>query len=664
MAHAITITTNLGDELLFARMTASEHLGRLFSYQLQLLSENGQVDLNALLGTPMTVTMVEDSYTRYFNGIVYEAAQTGFETNDKMRYASYHVTLVPKPWLLTRRVDCRIYTNMSVPDIIKSVLGDIGYADVKVDLSATYPVRDYCVQYREDCFNFISRLMEQEGIYYYFTHTSSTHTMVLADALSAHAAISTFETIPYCPPVHGDKRNEATIGSWGTAQSVHSLQCKLTDYDPLKPKASLLVTGSADYHGITGLDVFDYPGLHVATSDGQRYAQVRVDALNVQQSEYNGSTNACGMTTGALFTLKDFLRNEQNREYLVVGTLIHMEEANYVSGDGGAEPFACTFEAIESSQPYRSMPVAAKPVVVGLQTAVVTGSDTDEDIAVDQYGRVQVTFPWNKPDKANAQSSCPVRVASPWAGKGWGAVSIPRVGQEVVVSFLEGDPDRPLIIGSVYNAANTVPYALPDNKTQSGIVSRSLLGAAADANELRFEDKAGSEDFFIHAQKDMHEEVENDHVVTIDHDETVTIKNDQTFTIQHDRKHTVSNNDTLSVSQDGTTTIGQNFKLSAGSQIELVTGASSIIMKSSGDIEIKGVNITITGDMSVKMEGQTQVGIKAGATMDIGAGASMKVHSDALMDVEGGAMTTVKGAMLTLSADAMTQVSGAIIMIG
>ncbi len=382
MAHAITITTNLGNELLFARMTASEHLGQLFSYQLQLLSENGQVDLNALLGTPMTVTMVEDSYTRYFNGIVYEAAQTGFETNGNMRYASYHVTLVPKPWLLTRRMDCRIYTNMSVPDIIKSVLNDIGYADVKVDLSTTYPARDYCVQYREDCFNFISRLMEQEGIYYYFTHTSSTHMMVLADALGAHVAITGFKTIPYSAG-HGDKRNEASISNWGTAQSVNSLKCQLTDYDPLKPKASLLVTGSTDYHSITGLDIFDYPGLHVATSDGQRYAQVRVDALNVQQSQYNGSTNACGMTTGALFTLKDFVREEQDQEYLVIGTLIHMEEANYVSGDGGAEPFTCTFEAITSSQPYRSMPAAAKPVVVGLQTAVVTGSDTDEDIVVD-----------------------------------------------------------------------------------------------------------------------------------------------------------------------------------------------------------------------------------------------------------------------------------------
>jgi type VI secretion system secreted protein VgrG len=253
---------------------------------------------------------------------------------------------------------------------------------------------------------------------------------------------------------------------------------------------------------------------------------------------------------------------------------------------------------------------------------------------------VQVTFHWNKPDKPNAKSSCPVRVATPWAGKKWGAISIPRVGQEVVVSFLEGDPDRPLIIGSVYNGDNQVPYSLPDNKTQSGIKSRSLLGGTADFNELRFEDKKGSEDFFMHAQKDMHEEVENDHVVTIDHDETVTIKND--------RKATISNNDTIDV--------GKVFKLTAGTQIELTTGSSSIVMKSSGEIQITGVNITITGNSSVKVEGQMQVGIKAGMSMDVGAGVSMKVHSDGTLDV--------KGTMVSAGGDAMTKVGGGIIMIG
>jgi len=668
MAHVITISTDLGDELVFARMTASEHLGRLFSYQLQLLSQNAQVDLRKLLGTSMTVKIDTGTYTRYFNGIVCEAGQTGFEVIDKLRYATYDIVLVPKPWLLTRKVDCRIYNNLSVPDIIRSVLNDIGYADIKVDLSGSYSPRDYCVQYREDCFNFISRLMEQEGIYYYFTHSSSTHTMVLADGLGAHAAIPTFENIAYCPPTQSGKAAVGTVSEWVTARSVNSLQYQLTDYDPLKPKASLLGTRSIDdgssYHSVSGLDAFDYPGTHTLATDGQHYAQVRVEALNVQHSQYHGNTDAYGMSTGALFTLKDFPRSELNQEYLVTGTLIHMEESDYVSGSGSVEAFTCNIEAIESKQPFRSLPTATRPTVIGLQTAIVTGSETDEDIAVDNYGRVQVTFHWNKPDKKNAHCSCPVRVASPWAGKTWGAVSIPRVGQEVVVSFLEGDPDRPLIIGSVYNADNMPPYTLPDNKTQSGIKTRSLLGTAADANELRFEDKAGSEDFFIHAQKDMHEEVENDHVVAIDHDETITIKNDQTANIQHDRKHTVGNDDTLSVTQNGTTSIGQNFKLTAGSQIELITGASSITMKSSGEIEIKGINITITGDATVKVNGQTEVDIKAGATMDIGAGASVKVHSDAMMSVEGGAMTTVKGAMLTMSADAMAQLSGGIIMIG
>ena len=662
MAHQITISSKHDSKLLFARMSATEQLGKLFSYKAQLFSDDLKVDLRRLLGKPMTVQLeTHDGYTRYFNGIVSEASQTGFQTIDKLLYAAYSVTLVPKPWLLSRMVDCRIFTDMSVPDIVRSVLGEIGYADVKLSLSGNYPKREYCVLYREDYLNFISRLMEQEGIYYYFTHTASTHTMVLADALGAHAAISPFETIPYCPPVQSGKRNQATVTKWSAARSLNSLQCQLTDYDPLKPKTSLLATESidngSDYHGISGLNVFDYPGLHAAVADGKRYAQVRVEALNVPHMQYAGSTDACGLATGALFKLKDFPSADLNREYLVIGTLIHLEESDYASADAGGNSFACSFQAIESQQPYRSLPSAVKPSVVGLQTAVVAGSEKDEDIAVDKYGRVQVTFHWNKPDKKNAKSSCPVRVASPWAGKGWGAVSIPRVGQEVVVSFLEGDPDRPLIIGSVYNADNMPPYTLPDNKTQSGIKSRSHEGgAAADFNEIRFEDKKDSEELFLHAQKDMREEVEHDHFVDIDHDETVNIKNDQTENIKHDRKLTVGNDDKLDVTQNGTTTIGQKFKLSAGTEIELVTGASSIVMKSSGEIEIKGVNIKITGDATVA--------VKANATMDITSGGPLKAHSDATAELSSSAMTTVKGAVLMLKGDGMAQLSGGIIMIG
>ncbi|RUL77705.1 type VI secretion system Vgr family protein [Dyella choica] len=643
MTAQISISSAKVEGLLFRSMTADERLGRLFSFRLQFESQDPNIDLSGLLGSPMTVQIAtEDGYKRYFNGIVCEAAQTGVETIDKLIYAQYSVRLVPKPWLLGQKVDCRIYTDMTVPDIVKSVLSDAGYTDVKLSLSGNYAQREYCVQYREDCLNFISRLMEQEGIYYFFTHDATKHTMVLADSVSAHAVNKDFARVPFLPSTDSVMRRESTITTWASSRGIDKAKFQLIDYDPMAPKAQLLATGTSDGHNTSdGMVAFDFPGAHKVPDVGQHFAQVRAEALSVARSHYTATTGACSVEIGGLFTLSDYPRKPLNREYLIIGTTIHLAGASPASGSSDNGPaFQCSFEAIESSQTFRSLATAVKPSIVGLQTAVVCGSKTDEDIVVDQHGRVQVTFHWNKPDKPHAKSSCPVRVATPWAGKNWGAISIPRVGQEVVVSFLEGDPDRPLIIGSVYNGDNTVPYGLPDNKTQSGIKSRSLLGGAADFNELRFEDKKGSEDFFMHAQKDMHEEVENDHVVAIDHDETVTIKND--------RHHTINNNDTLDV--------GKVFKLTAGTQIELVTGSSSIILKSTGEIQINGVNITITGNSSVKVAGQAQV--------DIGAGASMKVHSDGMLDIEGGATATLKGPVVSATGDGMMKVSGGIIMIG
>lgn len=666
MSDPITITSGQCDNLLFVGMSADEALGELFRFELQFESEDADIDLTSLLGTPMTVALaLEDGFERYFNGMVCEASQTGVATVDTLVYAQYAVTLVPTPWLLEQIVDCRIFTSMTTPQIIQQLLEESGYTDVKNSLTGSYVARDYCVQYREDCLGFIHRLMEQEGIYYYFTHDSSKHTMVLADGVGAHAAVDGFKKVPFAASAGGALSKAASIATFGAVRGVDAATFKLTDYNPLTPKASLLSSQTSDGNQPTPTySVFDFPGAHADASLGQHYASVRAEALTAARSGYHGSTEACAAEAGNLFTLSDYSRSDLNQEYLLTATQIYLRGGGHASGSGENLEFRCQFRALASSIPFRKEIRTTKPKIVGLQTAIVTGSDTDEDIAVDQYGQVQVNFHWNMPDKPNAQCSCPVRVASPWAGKGWGAVSLPRVGQEVVVSFLEGDPDRPLIIGSVYNAVNTVPYALPDNKTQSGIVSRSLLGGTADANELRFEDKAGSEDFFIHAQKDMHEEVENDHVVTIDHDETVEVKNnqtltvdnDQTETIKHNRSTTVQNDDSLTVTSNGSTSIGQKFSLSAGTEIDLVCGAASITLKSSGEIDIKGVNITISGDATVKVAGQ--------ATVDIGAGASVKVHSDATMDVEGGAMTTVKGAMLTLTGDGMAKLGGGITMIG
>ena len=653
MPHQMTLKSDLGDKLQPASFSGSEQLGQLFSYHLKVFSSDSEVELRPLLGSSMTVTFGTDDYTRHFNGIVAEISQTGFESFSGKRQAEYALTLVPKPWLLLHKIDCRIYLKKSVPDIVKEVLAEIGYSDVKLSLSGSYEKREYCVQYRESCFNFISRLMEQEGIYYFFQHREGVHTMVLADALGAHAATDGHAELPYQPQSGASKAStEAAITEFATARSVQTIKYSLTDYDPMSPKKSLLaldsISNADGNHPVPKLDSFDFPGDHLSTDAGKHYAQVRLEASNVAQSLCTGATNVCGVLTGALFKLTKFPRRELNQEYLVVGSTVHIENAAEVSGQQGGDQFFCHFSVIQSRQPFRSMQTAVRPTIAGLQTAVVSGSDTAEDISVDKYGRIQVTFHWNKPDKENFHISCPVRVASSWAGKNWGAVNIPRVGQEVVVSFLEGDPDRPLVIGSVYNADNMPPYALPDNKTQSGIKSRSHQGGGADDfNELRFEDKKGSEDFFMHAQKDMHVEVENDRVVAVDNDEKMTIKNDQTEDVKGKRTTTVGKDDKLDVTGNGTTTIGQKFKLSAGTEIELVTGAASIVMKSSGDIDIKGVSVNIKG-VNVKIDGDATVAAKGGASAELSSSGS----------------TTVKGSMLSLKGDGMAQLSGGIIMIG
>ena len=626
MAHAITLASNLGTSLLFSNMTATESLGRLFSYRIEAISKNPQVDLRALLGTPMTVKLVTpQGYTRYFNGMVNECEQGGFVNIDNVRYAVYTFGVVPKAWLATRRRDCRIYRSMSVPQIVKSVLADAGYADVKLSLSGTYAPRDYCVQYRESSFDFISRLMEQEGIYYFFTHADGVHTMVLADALGAHSPVSGFEQIPYAPPTGRGKRMKASISDWTTARAMNATRVQLDDYDYLKPKASLLatedVTDKHDAHSLSGLDIYDYAYDYVGhdqrLQDGQRYAQVRADALNVPMLTSAGHTDACGVTTGALFRLKDFPLADANQEYLVIETEMRLVEPDYVTGGGadeGEEPFRCAFRAIRSRQPFRTMPLTPRPVIAGLQTAVVEGN-TPEDIAVDKYGRVQVTFFWNRPAKPNAQSSCPVRVAQMWAGKRWGAQFIPRVGQEVVVSFLDGNPDRPLIIGSVYNADNMPPYSLPENRTQSGVKSRSHTGSTEDYNEIRFEDKKGSEEVLIHAQKNLREESEHDHDVQV----------------------------------------ARNYTVTAGKQIRLVTGLASITLNSTGEIAIEGTNVTVNGELNVAMT--------SGLAMELNSKANLNISSIAAMEILSEADCLVQSTNLQLIGTATAILGGAAPMI-
>ncbi|QQQ03708.1 type VI secretion system Vgr family protein [Lysobacter enzymogenes] len=626
MAHAITLQSPLGDKLRFARMRAREQLGRLYTFELEAISRSPALDLKAMLGMAMSVKVTTPKgYVRHYHGIVSEVEQTGFEYIKDLRYAVYALVLVPKPWLLTQRRDCRIFKNKSVPELVRLLLSEAGYTDVKLSLTGSYKAREYCVQYRESDFDFISRLMEQEGIYYYFTHTASTHTMVLADALGAHSANAPFARVPYCPPGQKGSRMKDSITDWSLGRSAHSKRVRLNDYDYLKPRASLQVAeepAEACGGSVGELDVYDYPGAYEDLAVGRRYAQVRAEALNVPQARFSGQTDACGLAVGALFKLKDFPLAEYNQEYLVVQAETVLVEVDYVSGESATcEPYFCTFSALRSRQPFRTAQTTPWPRIAGLQTAVVHGK-TPEDIEVDQYGRVEVDFFWSPPGKPRADSSCPVRVASYWAGRRWGAVHIPRVGQEVVVSFLEGNPDRPLIIGSVYNADHMPPYPLPAQRTRSGVRSRSHpRGGPEDYNEISFEDRKGKEELLLHAQRDMRHESENDHLVDT--------KRDETGEIGRNREWTVGRDDTLKV--------GRKLRIEAGNEIELVTGAARLVMKRSGEISISGTRLTFDARIGFNVVAGAAVDIKSGAAFTVMANGAVMVQSNAVATVRANA---------------------------
>ena len=548
MVREFEVTTPLGDDvLLFRRVTVTEELGRMFEIQLELVSKQGNISLSDLLGKGVTITvMLPTGGERYFHGIVSRFIQVGMLGN----YYTYRAILHPWLWFLTRTADCRIFQQMTVPAIVKQVFGDQGFSDFEDKLSGQYTAWDYRVQYRETAFAFLSRLMEHEGIYYFFKHESGKHTLVLCDGPSSHAVADGYSTIPYYPPSPRSPRSEH-IWDWQLWQEVQPVKTSHTDYDFTRPAVSLLSQLNVSRsHALAKGEIFDYPGYYQQSADGDAYIKVRLDEWSTQYEQVSGCGNPRGLNTGSLFSLSDFPREDQNREYLVVSTETSMYSNLYETGEKNSDPdFECRLRAISNTQTFRPARITPKSAVRGPQTAVVVGPSNSE-IYTDEYGRVKIQFFWDRLGKNDENSSCWVRVGQGWAGKTWGMIFIPRVGQEVIVDFLEGDPDQPIITGSVYNADQMPPYPLTANMTQSGIKTHSTKeGTNDNFNELRFEDKKGAEEIFFHAERDFTREVENNDVLTVGlekgsdgnlkigvagkgvGDQTITLFNNQTLTI-------------------------------------------------------------------------------------------------------------------------------------
>ncbi len=584
----IRIYTPLGADVLVTRsFEGQEEISRLYEYRVVCASENGEIKPADIVGKRVTLSIVQsDRQTeRYFDGFVSHFANVP----SRHRLYEYELTIVPWLWFLTRTTNCRIFQDKTVPEVIEKVFKDLGFTDFQLQISGSHQPWVYCVQYRETAFNFVSRLMEKEGIFYFFKHQKGKHIMVLGDKLSVHQPCEYKSVVRMEPATSsGFLRGEDTVSRWERHYEFRSGKWAQSDYNFETPTTSLLTNESTvlRIEGNQKYEFYDYPGDYDTKGNGETLTKLRMEQEESGYDTATGAGNCRFFSSGYKFTLEKHEQASQNIEYTLRSVRHKGEQGSlYSSEDEGEARYENSFECFPASVQFRPELITPKAVVQGTQTAVVVGP-SGEEIYTDQYGRVKVQFFWDREGKKDDKSSCWIRVSQPWAGKNWGGIWIPRIGQEVVVDFLEGDPDRPLIVGRVYNEQQTVPYDLPANSTQSGFKSRSSKGGgSADFNELRFEDKKGSEEVFLQAQKDLTIIVENDETRTVGHDRSKTVQHDETTTIGHDRTESVGQNETGTIGKDRQWSIGQNDEMMVG-QKQTITVGQEIMVQAGAKITI------------------------------------------------------------------------------
>ncbi|KWC19916.1 type VI secretion system tip protein VgrG [Burkholderia ubonensis] len=663
MTRVFTLDSPNGDDLKFHRLDGEEALGRLFEYRIEALADSHSLSLKDLLGKPVTVRIAQqDGATRYLNGIVARASLAGRRAE---RYYGYALVVRPWLWLATRRSDCRIFQNKTVPEIVQEVLAPYGFP-IESKLTEAYAPRDYCVQYNETDEAFVSRLMEFEGIYYYFRHAAQSHTLMLCDAMSSHAALPGYATIPFIAPDRTAIADEEHVDGWLPAQEVSIGKHQTSDYDYTKPRADLSAQQvDPRGHDHDGFASFEWPGGYRDDAPGARYSRVRLEERQAEHERASASTDVRGIAPGWLFTLAHCPRADQNREYLIVECAYRFQENAYATG-GGADAVVHASQVLvqPSSLPYRSPRATPRPRTSGPQTATVVGPP-GEEIWTDQYGRVKLQFRWDRYGQSNQDSSCWVRVSSPWAGGGFGGVQIPRIGDEVVVDFLNGDPDQPIVTGRVYNGEKMPPWGLPGSATQSGMLSRSSPGGTTEhANAFRFEDKKGAEQLWMHAERNFDAETELDHSLSIGNNHTHTVGNDETMQVKNNRLRRVGRDETVNIGKNRvaqigadethgvggnrTRSVGQNETVTVGANRDATIGGSHKETVAHGKTETIGEGKTLTVAQLYHTTSQDmKTTVAATHTEEIGARTS--TISNAHVLTVGGAQSVNVGANHTMN---------------
>ncbi|MEO8383095.1 MAG: type VI secretion system tip protein TssI/VgrG [Acidobacteriota bacterium] len=678
----LSITTPLGeDKLLIRSIHGEERISGLFHFFVEMQSEDKALDFAAIVGKSATVKMAlaDGSTTRYVNGIVGRFVQAGTDA----RFFTYFAELHPWFWLMTMSADCRIWQNKSVIDIVTGLFTELGFTDFKNSTTGTYTALEYCVQYNETAFAFVSRLLEDAGIFYFFEHADGKHTLVLADDATAFVACPGAATVDYAS--YGVWEQQNIVNSCTLEQTVIPGKSAVDDFGFETPSTDLM--GSTDStKAIEGSKrrIYEYPAGFAKKDAADGKAKLRMEEREAPEKTLRGTSFCRAWYPGAKSTLAKHYRDDVNADYAVAR----------VSHNASADGYANAFEAFPADLVYRPARTTRKPVIPGTQTAIVVGK-SGEEIWTDKYGRVKVQFHWDQLGKNDENSSCWIRVAHGWAGKAWGQMFLPRIGQEVVVSFLEGDPDRPLITGSVYNAEQTVPYTLPTDQTKSTIKSNVSKGGGG-FNELRFEDKKDSEEVFLQAQKDLNTVVKNDetHKVGTNKadgkgDQTIEIYNKRTVTLEKgtdklqikegdrdidvdkgNETHDVAGTRTLKVTKKETHTsedefvhsVTKNYTLTIDGDLS-ITVAGKVTFKSTGDMTLEtsgkltakatgdlltqGMNITNKATTDLKNEAMN-VTNKASVNLT-NEGAMIKSNASGMHNVEASGILTVKGSLVKIN---------------
>ncbi len=619
-----SISTPLGDDaVLLTRLVGEEAVSRPFGFTVDLLSEDPAIGMAAVIGKPASISLeLAGGEARYFHGVMTRFVHAGSDP----RFTAYRVELRPWLWLLTRRADCRIFQNMTVPEILQQVFERAGFRDFELRLSATYRPRVYCVQYRETDFNFVSRLMEDEGISYFFEHDVSSHKMVLFDRLNALAPCA-HQAEAYMRGTGGGAQERDEISAWHAEQTLHTGRYALTDYNFEDPQNSLdvKVATAAQIGGNGEYETYDHhPNSYGNVGDGNTIATIRMEEEEAARVRILGEGDCRAFGAGYRFKLKEHFRPEySDQQYALTAVTHHLEQSVGLvrGGSGSGATYRNTFACVQSDVPLRPPRVTPAPMITGPQTAKVVGL-AGEEIYVDEYGRVKVQFHWDREGKSDENSSCWVRVTQAWAGSQWGAIAHPRIGDEVIVEFIEGNPDSPLITGCVYNATRMPPYELPASKTQTGIKTRSSKGGSPDNfNEIRFEDEKGKEELYFHAEKDQNVVVEND--------QSISVGRDRTLSVERHKSESVGKNKSIEVKGDHSESIDGSKTLSVkGDHSESIDGDVMISVK-------KSRTMSITKDLTESVDGEMAVSVSKDRSTDVGGSLTVSVAKDATLSVDG-----------------------------